>query len=124
MPPVVDEPQEPEPETYCLAARFNTDNRAGRAYFQLQEYVRTHPDELELSVYRFSLRGQPMVAVVGNAPGEEPGRFIDRALSRGTRVTLEEDVLRFLQERRVQETQRGTWVERHFRPGQGFRFER
>ncbi len=115
---------EPEPSPYHLAARFNTERQAERAYFRLQEYVRTHPADLELSVYRFLLQGQSVVAVVGDDPGEASRTHIDRELSRGRRVTLEDDVLRFLLERREQGTQLGPWVERHHRPGQGFWLDR
>ena len=115
---------EPEPSPYHLAARFNTERQAERTYFRLQELVRTHPDELELSVYRFLLKGVSVVAVVGDDPGTEAGRRIDRELARGSRITLEDDVLGFLRERRAQGIQEGSWVERHFRPGQGFNVER
>lgn len=75
-------------------------------------------------MYRFLLRGEWVLAVVGVDPGEEPRRHIDRELSRGRRVTLEDEVLGFLVERREQGIQEGPWVERHFRPDPGFGFDR
>ena len=81
-------------------------------------------EQLDLSVYRFLLRGESIVAVIGDNPGAEVERRLERALSGGVKISLDEQTLRFLQRRRESSIQEGPWVERHHRPGQGFNFDR
>ena len=122
---MADMPDEPTNDTpYYLAVRFTDERRAERAYFQAQRYIQQHESELELSVYRFMNEGRSIVAIVGDNPGGEEEVRLNRRLSGGAKTELDENVLRFLLERREQATEQGSWVERHYRPGQGFNLDR
>ncbi len=115
---------EPEQTPYYLAMRFSDERQAERAYFQVQRYIKAHEADLNLSVYRFLYDGRSIVAVLGDDPGGEVETHLSRRLSGGVRIELDEQVLRFLIERREQASEQGSWVERHYRPGQGFRLDR
>ena len=75
-------------------------------------------------MYRFHIKGVWHVAVIGEPPDEVHGQELEMALARGNPVSLGPETLTFLQHRREKETKQGTWVERHHRPGLGFRFRR
>ena len=107
---------------YHHAARFPGERAAGAAYFQIQKLIEA--PESDLSVYRFQLHSVWHVAIVGHPPGKELVSQIEAALASGEATALPEDILRFLQQRRAQQQKHGPWVERHYRPGQGFRFRR
>ena len=115
---------EPEQSPYYLAARFSNERQAERVYFQMQRYIQGHESELELSAYRFLFEGKSVVAVVGENPGSEEETRLNRQLSGGVRTQLDDDILRFLVERREQATELGPWVEGHYRPGKGFNLDR
>ena len=106
---------------YCRAARFSGERSAGVSYSQVQNILFATPD-CELSAYRFLIRGVYHVAVVGDPPDEGLGQEIEMALSGGTSVGLDSKTLTFLRQRRETERKQGLWVERHHRPGLGFRF--
>ena len=105
-----------EPPPYYRAARFSGEKPAGRAYNQAQETIFTAPD-CELSAYRFHLDRVWHVAVVGEQPPQELERQLEKILSRGQPTTLPELLLRTLEQRRVQATRLGPWIEGHYRPG-------
>ena len=118
---------DPEQTPYYLAARFSNEGQAEREYFRLQSYIQNPRLQLDLSVYRLKPPGESessTVVVLGDHPGEEIDRRLKRALSAGETVTLDEDVLQFLQERRAMGTQLGPWVEGHYRPGKGYDLNR
>lgn len=120
-------PDESEQTPYYVAARFRDEEEAERTYFRIQNYVQRHPSQLDLSVYRFFLPGESgdsIVAVLGEDPGAEVGRRLERALSAGEMAILDEQTLEFLQQRREMSTEQGPWVERHYRPGRGFNLDR
>ena len=108
---------------YDLAAKFTGKQAAGDAYSQVQNLIFNGPD-CELSVYRFHIKGVWHVAVVGDSPGEGLGKELAIALAHGITILLGKEALNFLQLRRETESNQGTWVERHHRPGLGFRFRR
>ena len=108
---------------YQLAAWFMDERAAGAAYSQIQDLIFSAPD-CELSAYRFHIKGVWHVAVVGVSPDEGLGQKLAMALARGTTILLGTETLDFLQHRRETESKKGTWVERHHRPGLGFRFRR
>lgn len=104
---------------YYRAARFQDEQSAGAAYFQIEELLFKEPDN-DLSVYRLILNGVWHVVIIGDAPGDDLGQQIEMALSIGESVSLAEDVLNFLRQRRVKGSKLAPWVERHFRPGRHF----
>ena len=108
---------------YHLAAWFTDEQAAGAAYSPIQDLIFSAPD-CELSAYRFHIKGVWHVAVVGVSPDEGLGQGLAMALARGTPVSLDPETLNFLQHRREKESKQGAWVERHHRPGLGFRFRR
>jgi hypothetical protein len=77
----------------------------------------TTPDA-GLSAYRFLLRQIWHVAVLGEPPAEELAKKLETAFARGEPTTLPPDILKLLTQRRQQASRQGSWVERHYRPGQ------
>lgn len=108
---------------YHLAAWFTGKQAAGIAYSQVQNLIFNAPD-CELSVYRFHINGVWHVAAVGILPDEGLTQKLAICLACGTPILLGTETLNFLQHRRETESQKGTWVERHHRPGLKFRFRR
>ena len=107
---------------YCRAARFTGEQSAGAAYSKIQNLL-FHAPDCELSVYRFHMARVWHVAVVGEAPDEGLGLKLEMALACGTPFRLDSSTLKFLQHRRAEERSQATWVERHHRPGLGFRIK-
>jgi hypothetical protein len=108
---------EPEPVPYYHAACFRNEAPAQRAYFQAQELLFTTPDA-DLSAYRFLLRQIWHVAVLGEPPPEDLAKKLETAFARGEPTILPPDILKLLAQRRQQASRQGSWVERHYRPGQ------
>ena len=108
---------EQRPIPYYQAARFSGEKPAGAAYRQAQQAIFNAP-ECELSAYRFHISRIWHVAVVGDQPPEDLERRLQKILSRGESVSLPEALLRMLEQRRVQATRLGPWIEGHYRPGQ------
>ncbi len=101
---------------YYQAARFPDLNIAGVTYFRLQEMVFEAKDDIDLSVYRLKLADVWHVVVLGEKPPEEFHIRIEAELTNGVLVTLREDALAYLQDRRAKAIQLGPWVERHYPP--------
>jgi hypothetical protein len=114
--PCVEEDSEPPSagEPYELAARFPTERRVGRAYYQVQEALFT--TECDLSSFRLQLNRLWHVAVVGTPPPEELEGTIRRILAAGEATSLPAEVLAILLQRRADQIRLGPWVERHVRP--------
>lgn len=108
---------------YLAAARFPDEQAAHAAYQRIQDLLFNAPD-CDLSAYRLHIRGIWQVAIVGVSPKARLSQKLATALALGTLVSLDTETLDFLQHRRKEESERGTWVERHHRPGLGFRFRR
>ncbi len=98
---------------FYLAARFPSKEAAGSVYFPLQEMVFAAHDDCDLSVYRIRHEGVWLVIVLGEAPPKALYLRIEAKLTKGTLVTLREDVLRFLQARRSNVAPLAPWVELH-----------
>ena len=105
------------PCLYLQAARFPTERKAGRAYFQAQEALYNSP-ACDLSVYRFLLNRISHVAVLGAPPRQELDRTIRRILATGEPTPLPAEIVETLLLRRAQQIRLAPWVERHHRPGQ------
>lgn len=99
---------------YYQAARFTGLDKAGVSYFRLQQMVFEAQDDVDLSVYRLKLADVWHVVVLGEKPPEEFHIRIEAELTNGTLVTLRDDAIRYLQERRARATLLGPWVERHY----------
>jgi len=105
---------------YYLAARFQSEQRAGAVYFPLQQFIFEVKDDCDLSVYRFKDKSTSTwyVVVVGEKPPDSIHVAIEAQLTNGTLTTLDEEVLTYLVERRGQAIQLGPWVEGHYQHGE------
>ena len=99
---------------YYQAARFQSKQKAGAVYFPLQQYIFEVKDDCDLSVYRFRHEGTWYVVVIGDKPPESIHVAIEAKLTNGVLVSLGEDVLAYLQDRRARAIQLGPWVEGHY----------
>src|SRR5262249_55667191 len=85
-------------------------------YDQAQQAIYETP--CDLSVFRLRL-GPDLawhVAALGASPAEELQRRIEAILSTGEPVTLPDDVLGYLAQRRKEQSKQGPWVEKHHFP--------
>lgn len=111
--------KETEEPPYHQEVRFpgqGGEHLSDQVYAQAQEIV-YQDDAAQLSAYRLMLNAIYHVAVLGEQPSSETGQKIQVALSRGEPTTLPSDVLKALNQRRLQMKQHGEWVEGHYRPG-------
>ncbi len=106
--------QSPHPE-YYRAAHYVDEVGAGEAYLQAQEALFT--TNFELSAYRFQLEQASYVAVLGSRPTAEFDQTLEVILAHGEPATLPADLLKMLNQRRIEARRHGQWVERHYRPG-------
>src|SRR2546428_13451130 len=95
-----------EQEVYWLAARYTTQQAAGRAYTPLQQII--HDEDCDLSAYRFlrPLEKKWYVAIIGERPAEKLHQRIETilySLTRGQRVSLDDATLLWLLERRLEQ---------------------
>lgn len=100
---------------YYQAARFPSAEKAGVAYFPLQQMIFEAQDDCDLSVYRFRHKGTWYVVVIGEKPPDSLHVAIEAQLTNGTLVTPDADVLSYLMKRRSKAIQLGPWVEGHYR---------
>ena len=108
--------REQEPVPYHLAARFDSEQSAGRAYFEAQESIFS-AEQSKLSAYRFQFRGAWHVALLGDPPTPDLDRKLKGILDSGEFTSIPDEALKLLAERRVQAAKHGEWVEGHYRPG-------
>jgi hypothetical protein len=97
---------------YRRAARFPDDPTSNTAYEQTRDIIREEP--CDLSLYRTALLPDVIwhVLVLGSTPAEVVRERIDQALLRGEAVELPEDVWRTFNQRRLEQSGKGPWVER------------
>ena len=115
---------EQESNEYLRAARFSGEESAGTTYFHLQELIGRVAGDVDLSVYRFIRNDIWHVAVVGDRPPGQLRQEIAASLAAGESIRLDKKTRRWLRQRRQRQSERGSWVEGHYRPGRGFRFGR
>ncbi len=114
-------PKEEEPQPYSLAARYTDEQSSEQPYKEAQEVIFEN-EGLELSSYRLQLRRLDTspddwyVTIIGKQPPQEFDTQFRRILSTGELVTLPNEVLDYLLERRTQASKLGTWVEGHYKP--------
>ncbi len=107
---------------YYRAARFNGEQSAGTAYFQLRDFI--FAPECDLSAYRFLRNDVWHVAVVGESPPGQLRQEIEAALAAGESVKLDRQTRQWLLQRREQQSSKGPWIDGHYHPGRGFRIGR
>ena len=109
-------PEQPLP-SYHLAARFREDSVSQRVYTQAQQII--HTTDCDLSAYRFLRPSQVAkelpwyVVVLGEVPPEPLQQQFEAVLQPGERVSLPAEALIPLYQRRLQEIQKGSYVEAH-----------
>ncbi len=106
-----------EQTPYYQAARFPKKRAAGKAYTPIEQII--HDAECELSAYRFLVpsEGKWYVVVIGEKPDQqlhERLQTVLTTLTRGEPAILDEETLLLLLARRIQQAQRGSWVEGHY----------
>jgi hypothetical protein len=99
---------------YYQAARFPSKDKAGAAYFPIQQILFEAQDECDLSAYRLKLEGAWHVVVLGEKPPDKLHVRIEALLTNGVLVTIRQDALSYLQDRRKEATLLGPWVEVHY----------
>src|SRR5438105_433479 len=108
---------EQERPPYAQAARFPGEQPAGRAYRQAQAAVYRYRTDVDLSTFRLQINQVWHVAVLGETPPEDLEQQLASILAAGEPVSLPDDLLGLLAERRRQAARLGPWVQRHYRPG-------
>jgi hypothetical protein len=88
-----------EPAGWVLTSRFPDEKRALKAYETARDLLLS--DDLDASVFRFTLSGVSFVAVLGAPPlKREAVEMVESALSAGERAEVPPGVLEHLRERR------------------------
>ena len=104
---------------YYQAARYPNKTKEGKAYDPIQQII--HDVVCDLSAYRLFVPSERQwyVVVIGEQPDaqlHERLKTILTTLTRGELTTLDEETVTLLLARRVQQAQRGSWVEGHYPP--------
>ena len=102
---------------YYQAALYPNKHAAGKAYTPIERII--HDEECDLSAYRLLRQKEKkwLVVVIGQQPPpqvHERLKTILTTLTRGEPTTLDEDTLLWLLSRRLEQIQRGSWVEGHY----------
>jgi hypothetical protein len=108
-----------EQTPYYQAARYPNKSTAGKAYTPIQQII--HEVQCDLSAYRLFVPSERkwLVVVIGEQPDQqlhERLRTILTTLTRGEPARLDAGQLALLLARRIEQTQRGSWVEGHYPP--------
>jgi hypothetical protein len=105
-----------EKERWFLAFRFPDMATAGRAYQATRDQV--FGRDLDASVYRVQIRGEPHVIALGDgSPDPDLRKKFEEACATGERTEIPSDVRSTLEERRTQGKVPGTFWEGNYRPG-------
>lgn len=101
-----------DPSLYHLAVHYSNEHSSEDAYDKARQLI--HDEPCDLSTYRFMLQPQMLwyVAVLGAPPPPELLRCIEiTLLTHGERRVLPDEILHSLRLRRLEQAQRGEWVE-------------
>ena len=98
---------------YYQAARFHNKKAAGAVYSVVQDILYQNVD-CDLSAYRIRHEGNWYVVVIGEKPSNSLHIAIEALLTNGILSSLPENLLNYLQDRRTEATQLGSWVEGHY----------
>ena len=106
-----------EAPPYYQAARYPNKAAAGKAYYPLQAII--YEEQCDLSAYRFFEQQERKwyVVVIGDEPSPQVHERLATilfTLTRGVRVTLDNETLAALMDRRAQQSLFGPWVEHHY----------
>jgi hypothetical protein len=110
-------PLEQQPRGYYLAARFKEDALSKKVYTKTQDII--YKSDSEISAYRFlrpnQVGNEPpwYVVVIGERPTDPLHQKIKEVLQPGEQTQIPEEVYTQLYQRRIQEAQKGDWVEHH-----------
>ena len=106
--------EEPSKAPFHRAARYPDEPSSELPYAQAQQAI--HDTPCDLSAYRLQLLPDYIwhVAVLGSPPLEGLVRRIEEILATGEQETLSDEALTALTVRRLQQIQRGQWVEGHY----------
>jgi hypothetical protein len=109
-----------EPVPYYQAARYPTKTAAGKAYTSIEQII--FDEDCDLSAYRYLVKDEKKwyVVVIGQEPNpqlHERLKTILITLARGEPVTLDDDTITFLLQRRLEQSKQAPWVERHYFDG-------
>lgn len=110
--------QESTPEqrqsVYALACQFSSEVSAEQAYFTVQGII--YANKCDLSAFRFFNLPDASwhVVVVGRVPPKHIAEQIQAKLTDGTPITLPNELIGELLERRAEQTRLAPWVERHY----------
>jgi hypothetical protein len=102
---------------YYQAARFPNKSTAGAVYSVVQDIIFNDVD-CDLSAYRLKQERTFLVVVIGEKPPDSLHIAIEALLTNGVLVSLSQDQLHYLQDRRAEATQLGSWVEAHYEEGE------
>jgi hypothetical protein len=112
------------PENFYVAARYPSLAAAGEAYNPIREMLRID-EATELSVFRFQLSDTAIVAVQGLEP---PASVLEQIVdylgrSGGQLITLPDDVVAWLYQRRQQRAPETGFTEQHYTRDTGPRYQ-
>lgn len=101
---------------YRKASRFPDEPASNIAYEAARDIIYEAP--YDLSLYRTALLPTQdwYVLILGQTPNAEVRGRIDQALKTGEAVELPEDVWRLFNQRRLEQSGQGPWVERRYLP--------
>ena len=98
---------------YYQAARFHNKKAAGAVYEVIQDILYKNVD-CDLSAFRLKQERTFLVVVIGDKPVDSLHIALEALLTNGVLVSLSEEQLNYLQSRRAEATQLGSWVEFHY----------
>jgi len=113
-------PKEQEQRPYYLASRFPTKQAAEAPYLAVQNTLHGMP--CDLSAYRFQRQWEEpnanpwYVLVIGVIPEPAVEERIKTVLSQGEMASVPQEAVERLYARRLEEIQKGPWVEHHYTP--------
>jgi len=96
---------------YYKAAQFADDATSSAVYGEVRQAIYETP--CDMSTYRTMLLPSQewFVLALGSTPPESLRERIEKSLAQGIAVELPEDIWKAFNQRRLQQTARGGWVE-------------
>ena len=100
--------------TFHRAARYPNEASSEQPYAQAQQAIYETPYDLSTYRLQIGLEYDWHIVVLGSPSPEGLLRRIEEILATGEQVTLSDDAVAALTQRRLQQIQRGPWVEGHY----------
>lgn len=109
------------PAEYRQAIRFPDESASNTAYEQTRQII--FEEDCDLSLYRAALLPDIVwhILVLGQTPKEQVRERINTSLAGGEAVELPEEVWQAFNQRRLEQSSKGTWVERRHLGGRKLR---